>query len=99
MLTWFIQEEDEVPDDETINQMIARSEEEFNLYQKMDIQRKVAEAQDTNRKPRLMTEDELPSWLLKDEEEVSHARTRLGNPKARKTCLKKLGNNCPLVQR
>ena len=26
-------EEDEVPDDETINQMIARSEEEFEMYQ------------------------------------------------------------------
>ena len=26
------QEEDEVPDDETVNQMIARSEEEFELF-------------------------------------------------------------------
>lgn len=26
------QEEDEVPDDETLNQMIARNEEEFELY-------------------------------------------------------------------
>ena len=50
--------------------MIARSEDEFNQYQKMDIQRKVAEAQDPNRKPRLMAEDELPGWLLKDEAEV-----------------------------
>lgn len=29
----FLQEEDEVPDDETINQMLARSEDEFNIYQ------------------------------------------------------------------
>jgi len=26
------QEDDEVPDDETVNQMIARSEEEFELF-------------------------------------------------------------------
>lgn len=28
----FLQEEDEVPDDETVNQMIARSEEEFDHF-------------------------------------------------------------------
>lgn len=28
----FFQEEDEVPDDETVNQMIARHEEEFDLF-------------------------------------------------------------------
>ena len=27
------QEESEVPDDETVNQMIARTEEEFEIYQ------------------------------------------------------------------
>lgn len=27
-----LQEEDEVPDDETLNQMIARNEDEFELY-------------------------------------------------------------------
>lgn len=27
-----MQEEDEVPDDETVNQMIARHEEEFDLF-------------------------------------------------------------------
>ena len=27
-----LQEEDEVPDDETVNQMIARHEEEFDLF-------------------------------------------------------------------
>ena len=33
--TWNLksQEESEVPDDETINQMIARSEEEFEIFQ------------------------------------------------------------------
>ncbi|XP_070196110.1 probable global transcription activator SNF2L2 [Littorina saxatilis] len=64
------EEEDEVPDDETINQMLARSEEEFEYFQKMDIERRRAEAKDPNRKPRLMEEDELPAWLVKDEHEV-----------------------------
>lgn len=31
-LTFTSQEEDEVPDDETVNQMIARSEEEFDHF-------------------------------------------------------------------
>ncbi len=31
MCVWY-QEEDEVPDDETLNQMIARSEDEFELF-------------------------------------------------------------------
>ena len=37
-------EENEAPDDETVNQMIARSEEEFNMFQKMDIDRRREEA-------------------------------------------------------
>uniref|UniRef100_K1P321 Putative global transcription activator SNF2L4 n=1 Tax=Magallana gigas TaxID=29159 RepID=K1P321_MAGGI len=63
-------EEDEVPDDETINQMLARSEDEFDLYQKMDIERRREEARNPNRKPRLIEEAELPTWILKDEKEV-----------------------------
>lgn len=51
-----IQDEDEVPDDETVNQMIARTEEEFELFQQMDIDRRRQEARDPNRKPRLMEE-------------------------------------------
>ncbi|XP_039271733.2 SWI/SNF-related matrix-associated actin-dependent regulator of chromatin subfamily A member 2-like isoform X2 [Styela clava] len=64
------EDEDEVPDDETINQMIARTEEEFELFQTMDIERRRAEARDPNRKPRLMEEDELPQWLLATSEEI-----------------------------
>uniref|UniRef100_T1JZ96 Uncharacterized protein n=2 Tax=Tetranychus urticae TaxID=32264 RepID=T1JZ96_TETUR len=64
------EDENEVPDDETINQMIARSEDEFELFQQMDIDRRRAEARDPRRKPRLMEENELPSWLLKDDAEV-----------------------------
>ncbi|KAI8508957.1 Transcription activator BRG1 [Branchiostoma belcheri] len=59
-------DEDEVPDDETINQMIARVEEEYELFQRMDLDRRRNEARDPNRKPRLMEEDELPAWLEVD---------------------------------
>ena len=64
------EDENEVPDDETINQMIARTEDEFELFQKMDIDRRREEAKQLNRKPRLMEENELPKWLLKDDAEV-----------------------------
>lgn len=63
-------EEDEVPDDETVNQMIARNEEEFDLFMRMDLDRRREEARNPKRKPRLMEEDELPSWILKDDAEV-----------------------------
>ena len=36
----------------------------------MDLERRRQEARAPNRKPRLMEEDELPSWLIKDEAEV-----------------------------
>ncbi|XP_052775385.1 transcription activator BRG1-like isoform X2 [Mya arenaria] len=64
------EEEDEVPDDETINQMLARSEEEFEIYQRMDVERRREEAKAVPRKPRLMEESELPAWIVKDEAEV-----------------------------
>jgi SWI/SNF-related matrix-associated actin-dependent regulator of chromatin subfamily A member 2/4 len=51
--------------------MLARSEAEFELYQRMDLERRREEArQGTARKPRLMEESELPEWMSKDEEEV-----------------------------
>lgn len=67
------EEESEVPDNETVNQMIARNEEEFEIYQKMDADRRKAEPrnpQTMRRKPRLLQEDELPKWLLRDSEEI-----------------------------
>ncbi|KAL2087284.1 hypothetical protein ACEWY4_018343 [Coilia grayii] len=64
------EEEDEVPDDETLNQMIARSEEEFDHFMRMDLDRRREEARNPKRRPRLMEEDELPSWILKDDAEV-----------------------------
>eukprot|EP00063_Salmo_salar_P011276 XP_013986111.1 PREDICTED: transcription activator BRG1-like [Salmo salar] len=63
-------EEDEVPDDETVNQMIARSEEEFDHFMRMDLDRRREDARNPRRKPRLMEEDELPTWIVKDDAEV-----------------------------
>uniref|UniRef100_A0A182NDH2 ATP-dependent helicase brm n=1 Tax=Anopheles dirus TaxID=7168 RepID=A0A182NDH2_9DIPT len=59
------EEENEVPDDEMINLMISRSDDELELFKKMDIERKAEEV-----KPRLLDEAELPDWLVKDDEEV-----------------------------
>ncbi|XP_048098671.1 probable global transcription activator SNF2L2 isoform X3 [Alosa alosa] len=64
------EEEDEVPDDETLNQMIARIEDEFELFMRMDLDRRREDARNPKRKPRLMEEDELPNWILKDDAEV-----------------------------
>merc|ERR1712051_484830 len=64
------EDEDEAPDDEVVNQMIARSEEEFEQFQQMDIQRRREDAAlGADRKPRLMEENELPPFLLEEEEE------------------------------
>lgn len=65
------QEENEVPDDETVNQMIARCETEFETFQKMDLERRREDSKlGVDRRPRLMEEQELPTWLVKDDEEV-----------------------------
>ncbi|CAF1118722.1 unnamed protein product [Adineta steineri] len=66
-------EEDEVPDDEIINQMIARSEDEYNLFNRMDRERRHAEARLANRRPRLLEMSELPAWLTKDPKELEKA--------------------------
>uniref|UniRef100_A0A8C5GX34 Probable global transcription activator SNF2L2 n=1 Tax=Gouania willdenowi TaxID=441366 RepID=A0A8C5GX34_GOUWI len=64
------EEEDEVPDEETLNQMIARNEDEFQLFMRMDLDRRREDAGNPKRRPRLMEEDELPSWIIKDDAEV-----------------------------
>ncbi|CAG5095175.1 Similar to brm: ATP-dependent helicase brm (Drosophila melanogaster) [Cotesia congregata] len=65
------EEENEVPDDETVNQMIARSEGEFEAFQKLDLERRREDAKSgPNRKSRLLEENELPDWLVKDDDEV-----------------------------
>lgn len=63
------EEENEVPDDETVNQMIARTEGEFEIFQKLDVEREEANM-GPNRKSRLLEEAELPDWLVKDDDEV-----------------------------
>merc|ERR1712242_679816 len=65
------EEENEVPDDEIINQMLARSEDEFDLFQRMDLEGRRAEADlGTERKDRLIQECGLPEFLMKDEDDL-----------------------------
>lgn len=45
--------------------MIARSEEELEIFKQIDIERKKTETQS-----RLIEESELPDWLVKHEDEV-----------------------------
>lgn len=45
--------------------MIARSEEELEIFKQIDIERKKVETQS-----RLIDESELPDWLVKHEDEV-----------------------------
>lgn len=40
------------------------------LLQRMDMDRRREDARNPKRKPRLMEEDELPSWIIKDDAEV-----------------------------
>jgi len=64
-------EENEVPDDDVVNQMLSRNEEEFELFQRMDIERRRAEAElGDQRKPRLIEESELPDFLLQSQEDL-----------------------------
>merc|ERR1712004_283950 len=61
------EDENETPDDEVVNQMIARSEAEFEQFQQMDIDRRREEAAlGAARKPRLIEESELPPYLLEE---------------------------------
>lgn len=51
--------------------MVARTESEFELFQKMDLERRREEAKlGSNRKPRLLEISELPDWLVKEDDEV-----------------------------
>merc|ERR1712106_1145439 len=64
-------EENEVPDDDVINQMLSRNEDEFELFQRMDLERRRADADlGDQRKPRLIEEKELPEFLLQSQEDL-----------------------------
>lgn len=54
-----------MPDDEMINLMISRSEDETELFRQMDAERKATET-----RSRLIQEAELPDWLTKVDDEV-----------------------------
>lgn len=57
------EEENETPDDEVVNQMIARSEAEFEQFQQMDIDRRREEAAlGAARKPRYLFLENLPIY-------------------------------------
>jgi hypothetical protein len=62
-------DEDDIPTDKEVNEMLARTNDEFELFQKMDkerAERERAEAKRLGRAeplPRLMADDELPEWL------------------------------------
>ena len=64
---------EEIPDDEQINEMLARDEEEFALYQKMDEERLTVDRQYGTR---LMREEEAPDWLRGDTTVVTEAYQR-----------------------
>lgn len=52
--------------------MVARSVDEFELFQKLDLERRREEAKlGSARKPRLIEECELPDWLVKEDDEVA----------------------------
>merc|ERR1719411_1403756 len=71
------EDEDEAPDEDVVNQMIARTEEEFEKFQQMDIQRRREDAAlGADRKPRLMEENELPPFLLEEEDEEEEETTQ-----------------------
>ncbi|XP_075163393.1 ATP-dependent helicase brm [Haematobia irritans] len=69
------EEENEVPDDEMINMMIGRSEEEIELFKKMDVERKLEDERLHPGRERLIDESELPDWLTKDDDEVERWHT------------------------
>ncbi|XP_017034995.1 ATP-dependent helicase brm-like [Drosophila kikkawai] len=64
------EEENEVPDEEMINMMIARSEEEIEIFKRMDVERKKEDEEIHPVRERLIDESELPDWLTKDDGEV-----------------------------
>jgi len=64
------EDENEVPDDENINQMLCRNEAELEIFDRMDVERRLQEANDPDQKSRLMDEEELPEWCRKTDAEI-----------------------------
>ena len=107
------EEEDEAPDDEVINQMIARSNEEFEQFQNMDIQRRREETERSKslgeeRKDRLIQESELPAFftempddeeLLEQEKEKKEIEMGRGNRQRKETNYDDQVREDPISQR
>ncbi|KAE9552456.1 hypothetical protein FO519_004341 [Halicephalobus sp. NKZ332] len=55
-------DEDEIPDDESINMIIARGDDEFEHFQKMDQERHIQEVKIGT--ARLLTDEEIPETLI-----------------------------------
>ncbi|CAL2049884.1 unnamed protein product [Caenorhabditis brenneri] len=64
-------EDEEVPNDEEINDILSRSEEEFELFQKMD-QERIDQDERSNAKPRLCGDDEIPKDILRAADETDY---------------------------
>eukprot|EP00088_Acartia_fossae_P015248 TRINITY_DN18323_c0_g1_i1.p1 TRINITY_DN18323_c0_g1~~TRINITY_DN18323_c0_g1_i1.p1 ORF type:complete len:1190 (+),score=494.76 TRINITY_DN18323_c0_g1_i1:54-3572(+) len=65
------EEENEVPDDDAINLMIGRTEEEVELFEKMDLERRREDAElGDKRKARLIEESELPEFLMAQDDDL-----------------------------
>ncbi|GMT18489.1 hypothetical protein PFISCL1PPCAC_9786, partial [Pristionchus fissidentatus] len=58
-------DEEDIPDDDALNRLIARSAEEMDIFHKMDIERRREEASHEHRKARLMEESEIPEDIIK----------------------------------
>lgn len=77
------EEENDVPTDSDINQMLARDEGEYELYQELDKQRyeqdrKVYTNFDPNANYRLMQAHEVPEWIKTTVEEPEKKTGELG---------------------
>ncbi|KAF8387564.1 hypothetical protein PRIPAC_76706 [Pristionchus pacificus] len=71
--------EADVPGDEAVNMLLARSEDEFNIFQKLDEERKAEEAEKDNPMPRLVEESEIPEDITKASETAQKRVTDMEN--------------------
>ncbi|KAF1747765.1 hypothetical protein GCK72_024231 [Caenorhabditis remanei] len=64
-------EDEDVPNDEEINDILSRSEDEFELFQKMD-QERLERDRKNKAKPRLCGDDEIPRDILRAADETDY---------------------------
>lgn len=70
--------EAELPTDDHLNRMLARSDEEFEQFQRLDEIRTASEQawRSTHRKSRLMEMHELPPWVMRTDADVAFEVTK-----------------------